>query len=175
MTTPLWVTLVVAALGFVSTVVGIVITQVMANRRELASWQRDTDREQQRWQREDQARTFEHRRTTYVEFYEALRAMMVRAYGHGLGFSDEGNELPEGWQTQAFQAAQRLEVYATPDVREKASVAYSAAWQWGHSTRHGQDDDEFYDNQEIADRAQIAVLQAIRSDLSVPGTLESFF
>jgi len=31
--------LVVAALGFVSTVVGIVVTQIMANRRERASWQ----------------------------------------------------------------------------------------------------------------------------------------
>lgn len=90
MTTPLWVPLVVAALGFVSTVVGIVVTQIMANRRERASWQRDTDREQQRWQREDQARTFEHRHTAYVEFYEALRAMMLRVYDHGMGLSDEG-------------------------------------------------------------------------------------
>jgi len=69
-TTPLWVPLVVAAFGLVSTMVGIVVTQVMPNRRERASWQRDTDRE---WQREDEALTFEHRRIAYVEFFEALR------------------------------------------------------------------------------------------------------
>lgn len=175
MTTPLWVPLVVAALGLISTVVGIVVTQIMANRREHASWQRDTDREQKRWQREDHSRTFEHRRTAYVEFYEALRAMMQRAYAHGLGLSDEGNELPEGWQTDAFEAARRLEVYASPDVSAKASVAYSATWQWGHATRHGRDDDAFYENQDVADIAQIALLQAIRADLNVPGTLNRFF
>ena len=121
MTTPLWVPLVVAALGFVSTVVGIVVTQIMANRRERASWQRDTDREQQRWQREDQARTFEHRHTAYVEFYEALRAMMLRVYDHGMGLSDEGNELPEGWQNDAAEAVRRLE--GTVTLIEKCSGA----------------------------------------------------
>jgi hypothetical protein len=44
-TTPLWVPLVVAALGLVSTAVGIVVTQVMANRRERAGWQREIDHE----------------------------------------------------------------------------------------------------------------------------------
>jgi hypothetical protein len=35
--TPLWVPLLVAALGVVSTLVGIVVTQIMANRRERAT------------------------------------------------------------------------------------------------------------------------------------------
>ena len=159
MTTPLWVPLVVAALGFVSTVVGIVVTQIMANRRERASWQRDTDREQQRWQREDQARTFEHRHTAYVEFYEALRAMMLRVYDHGMGLSDEGNELPEGWQNDAAEAVRRLEVYAAPDVSTRAIAAYDATWRWGQATRHGQDDQAFYDNQAVADATQIQLLE----------------
>jgi len=120
MSTPLWVSLVVAALGLVSTVVGIVVTQIMANRRERASWQRDTDREEQRWRREDQTRTFEHRHVAYVEFYEALRAMMLRVYDHGMGLSDEGDELPEGWQNDAAEAVRRLEVYASPDVSTRA-------------------------------------------------------
>lgn len=123
MTTPLWLTLIVAALGPGGALLGVWLTQRRADRRDDATFARELARERERWAREDQARTFEQRRTAYVEFYEALRAMMVRAYGHGLGLSDEGDELPEGWQTPPFQAAQRLEVYATPDVREKASVA----------------------------------------------------
>jgi len=99
MTTPLWVPLVVAALGIVSTVVGIVVTPIMANRRQRASWQRDTDREQQRWQREDQARTFEHRHTAYVEFYEALRAMMLRVYDHGMVCRTRGTSCPKDGRT----------------------------------------------------------------------------
>ena len=83
--TPLWVPLVVAALGFVSTLTGVVVTQILANRRERASWNRDLQREQVRWTREDQRLTFEQRRTAYVEFYESLQRMMLRAYDHGLG------------------------------------------------------------------------------------------
>ena len=175
MSTPLWVPLVVAALGLVSTVVGIVVTQIMANRRERASWQRDTDREQQRWQREDQARTFEHRHTAYVEFYEALRAMMLRVYDHGMGLSDEGKELPEGWQNDAAEAVRRLEVYAAPDVSTRAIAAYDATWRWGQATRHGQDDQGFYDNQAVADATQIQLLEEIRTDLHVRGVLRRWF
>ena len=100
-TTPLWVPLLVAALGIVSTVVGIVVTQIMANRRERATWTRELAREQARWLREDRALTFEHRRAVYVEFYESLRKMMLRVYDHGMGLSDEGTELPWAWQMDA--------------------------------------------------------------------------
>ncbi|WP_236723109.1 hypothetical protein, partial [Mycobacterium avium] len=73
-------------------------------------------REQARWTREDQRLTFEQRRTVYVEFYEALRRMTLRAYDHGMGLSAGGFELPEGWQTEAADACRRLEVYASPEV-----------------------------------------------------------
>ncbi|KXX60281.1 hypothetical protein AZG88_38225 [Rhodococcus sp. LB1] len=74
--TPLWVPLVVAAIGLITTVTGVVVTQILANRRERASWNRDLQREQVRWTREDQRLTFEQRRTAYVEFYESLRRMI---------------------------------------------------------------------------------------------------
>ena len=173
--TPLWVPLVVAALGFVSTLTGVVVTQILANRREQAAWDREVQREQQRWTREDQRLTFEQRRTAYVEFYEALRRMTVRAYDHGLGLSDEGPVLPEGWQTEAAEACRRLEVYATPEVSTAAIDAYSATWRWGHAARHGQDDGTFYDNQEVVDQSQIKLLQAIRADLHVTGTPDKYF
>lgn len=173
--TPLWVPLVVAALGFVSTLTGVVVTQILANRRERASWNRDLQREQVRWTREDQRLTFEQRRTAYVEFYESLQRMMLRAYDHGLGLSGEGPELPEGWQTEAADACRRLEVYASPDVSGAAMDAYRATWLWGYAARHGDDDEAFYDTQEVADQAQIKLLQAIRADLHVTGTPDRYF
>lgn len=174
--TPLWVPLVVAALGIVSTLVGIVVTQIMANRRERATWTRELEREQARWAREDQALTFEHRRTAYVEFYEALRKMMLRVYNHGMGLSDhELDDLPWAWQKEAGEAVRRLEVYASPEVTKAAIDAYDATYRWGHAARYGRDDETFYDNQEQADTAQVALLEAIRSDLHVKGRPDTWF
>lgn len=62
-TTPLWVPLVVAALGFVGTLGGtlggVLITQRSAE-RELENRANDAERERARWAREDESRTFEH-------------------------------------------------------------------------------------------------------------------
>ena len=61
-TTPLWVPLVVAIIGLVATIVGtiagVLITQRRSDRRETVAWERDRQRERDRWAREDAARTF---------------------------------------------------------------------------------------------------------------------
>lgn len=156
-------------MGLVSTVVGIVVTQTMANRRERESWRRDTNREQQRWEREDQARTFEHRRVAYVEFFEALRRMQLAAYNHGMGLTAwDTREMPEGWHTEAFQRLQQLEFYASQDVSLAANIAYSETWTWGDQTAFGEDDGKFYDTQEYIDDVTNRTLQAIRDDLRIP-------
>ena len=64
---------------------------------------------------------------------------MRRVYDHGFGLSDEGTDLPEGWQNDAAEAVRRLEVDASPDVSTRALAAYDATWRWGQATRHGQD------------------------------------
>jgi hypothetical protein len=61
-TTPLWVPLVVAVIGLVATIVGVIITQRRSDRREKIAWERERERERERWAREDAARTFELRR-----------------------------------------------------------------------------------------------------------------
>lgn len=172
-TTPLWVPLVVAALGLtgavLGTIGGVLITQRRSDRREALAWERQREREREAWAREDAARTFEHRRQAYSDFYEALRAMARRVYDHGLGIGDdEQEELPEGWQFPAFQRLQHLQMYATPSVSVKATEAYSAVWHWGHNTKRGRDDALFYDAQDTADDAEIALLQAVRGDLAIP-------
>lgn len=104
--TPLWVPMVVAGMGLLGTVcgtiAGVLITQRRSDRREQVAWNRERDRERERWAREDGMRTFEHRRSAYERFYESLRAMTVTAYDHGLGLSPEtdDSELAEGWQTR---------------------------------------------------------------------------
>jgi len=171
-TTPLWVPLAVAALGFVSTVVGIVVTQVMANRRERDNRTHDLEREHARWAREDRAMTFEHRRAALVDFYEALRKMGVRVHNHGYGISDDdecddGDELPFGWQTDAWVKLQHLELYAPPQLAALALNAYNTTYRWGHNARYGQFGPTYHDDEEVADVAKTMLLDAIRSDLKV--------
>jgi hypothetical protein len=174
-TTPLWVPLLVAGLGIVGTVAGtvsgVVLTQRQAARRDALSWDRERKREEQRWAREDLARTFEHRRDAYVEFYESLRDMAFMIYNHGMGLCerpDGGDELPSDFQLPGYRKLQHLEVYATPFVGQPAQDAYNAALQWGVRVRFGRDDGDFYERQELYDRKSIELLDVIRMDLGIP-------
>lgn len=181
-TTPLWVPLLVAGLGVLGTVVGtilgVLITQRRADRREQEAREHEVERERRQWAREDAARTFDHRREAYVEFYEALRGMALKAYLHGLGSHDpslDDEMLPADWQAPTLHRLQHLRIYASPEVSVAATAAYDAAWRWGHETRHGQDDAAFRDREADYDDAEVALLDGIRRDLGVSGALDELW
>ena len=67
---PVWVPIVVALVGLA----GVVLAQVLAGRRERQRWQEDEAREDRRWQREREARTYELRAGAYAELIGALEA-----------------------------------------------------------------------------------------------------
>jgi hypothetical protein len=167
-TTPLWVPLVVAGMAVLGTLTAGLLTQHWANRRESQAWTRERQRERERWDREDEARTFEHRRQTYADFYEAVKALARMAYGHCYGFTDEP-ELAEGWQSDAFAKLARLGLYADRRVAAAASEAYSAAWSWGHYGKYDDPDDpEFDERQQRYDDAELKLLVLIRVGLAIP-------
>src|SRR5689334_7592908 len=103
--TPLWVPLVVAVIGVLGTlsagVTGVLITQRQTERREKVTWDRERELEGSRWAREDQARTFDHRRETYADFYAALMEMARTVHDFGYEISAE-SELPLDWQLATF-------------------------------------------------------------------------
>lgn len=72
--TPIWVTLVTASLGGLLggllTLVGVIITQRHAKRREDDRWHREDEREKATRAREDAARSYEYRRQAYVDFFK---------------------------------------------------------------------------------------------------------
>jgi hypothetical protein len=67
---PVWIPIVVAMLGLA----GVVLTQILAGRRERQRWREDEAREERRWQRERDARTYELRATAYAEVIGAIEA-----------------------------------------------------------------------------------------------------
>ncbi|MFD7340906.1 hypothetical protein ACFV98_33690 [Streptomyces violascens] len=144
------------------------ITQRWSDSREAVAWERERQRERERWAREDEARTFEQRRQAYVEFYEALKAMARTAYDHCFGFTDE-TQLAEGWQSETFAKLAQLQFYADRPVSHAASEAYGAAWSWGHYGVHdAPDDPAFGDLNEAFDQAEHEMLSLMRRSLSIP-------
>lgn len=178
--TPLWVPLVVAGIGLVGTIVGtvagVLIAQRRSDRREAEAWERERERERERWAREDLLRNFDHGRDAYTSFYETLREMARTAYDHGMGLSeppaaDDAGELPFEWNMPAARKHESLRVYASPEVLAAADDAYNACWQWGHYTRHGNDDETFYDRQDEFNAAELVLYDAIRRDLGLTGVI----
>ena len=123
-TTPLWVPLAVAGMGILGTlaagVAGGLLTQRWADRRDDKTWALERAREEKRWRREDEARTFEHRREVFEDFYEGVKALACTAYDHGYGFTDSP-ELPGDWHADAAGKLNRLALYADRRVAAAAS------------------------------------------------------
>lgn len=176
-TTPLWVPLVVAVLGLLATaggaITGVLITQRRSDKRDDKTWERERQREQERWTREDAARTFEQRRAAYTDFYEALRVMGLTIFEHGVGTAQlvaegEPPHLPPNYQQDAYARLQHLQIYASVSVSTAASIAYGTCWEWGSKTTYGRDNGELYQLEEDHDDAMKQLLVAIRNDLAVP-------
>jgi hypothetical protein len=166
------VPLVVAGIGVAGTltagIAGGLITKRWANERHDRTWARERERERERWAREDEARTFEHRREVYEDFYEAVKALARRAYDHGHGF-DDTPELPFAWNADAFAKLTRSGLYADRRVAAAASAAYDAACVWGQHTKYNDPDDPaFYERQERFDNAEYELLVLMRQALSIP-------
>jgi hypothetical protein len=69
--------LVVAGIGVTGTLLAGLAGALIANRhakaREALAWDRDRQREQERWGREDRERTFDARREALEDFHEGTR------------------------------------------------------------------------------------------------------
>jgi hypothetical protein len=168
-TTPDWLLLTVAGLGVFGTLAGALVSQRWSDRREAANRVREQEREQARWLREDEARTFDHRRVAYSDFYESLKGTARRVYDYGMGLgSDE--ELPFDWNLLTFDSLQHLYLYATSRVADSATDAYDALWRWGQWTSPGVDDTEFHRRQMDYDVAEGRLLALMRESLSIPDT-----
>lgn len=167
--TPLWVPLAVAGLGFLGTIIGTVtgvfITQRRSDRREDARWERERDHERELWKREDSARTFDHRREVYTNFYERLKSDARAVYYAGMGLGPALDEFD--WQIPLYDLVLKLEVFATAETAELAKSAYNALWQWGVKTKHGVDDEGFYDRQAVYDERESEFLEVLRRDLAI--------
>ncbi|MFI9643947.1 hypothetical protein ACIG87_28525 [Micromonospora sp. NPDC051925] len=173
MQTPLWVPLLVAAMGFFGTVAagvgGVLLTQRHTAHREKVAYERERERERERWARDDQARTFEHRREAYAKFYEELSTLWRKARENAF---EGGEPLPNSWGESAFPKLYELSLYASAEV---ASVAHNSLGKvrevaWISYKGHGSD--AFQEGQQRYFELEKRLLNSMRLDLLVSGNAE---
>lgn len=82
-TTSTWVPLLIAALGVLATLTGVIFTQLWNSRLETRRWEREHNRQRAVDSRDDRNRTYEHRREAYVDFLRDLERLR-RAYTDGV-------------------------------------------------------------------------------------------
>ena len=161
MQTPVWVPLVVAGFG----IAGVLWTQWRADARSDKVWEREQRHEALRWAREDQARTFEQRRDTYINFYAALKRMVETASERAHGV--DPRELPPDFGFAAGEQLELIDLYGTGAVPAAALVAFQRASALGHNGPRPEFDEEVMEFE--YDEAELELLNAIRADLGVPG------
>jgi hypothetical protein len=170
-TTPLWVPLLVAAMGLIATLLGTIMGTVLAaaraERREDVRWQRERERQQEMWSREDRQRTFDQKRDAYIDFHQRLRVAELAI--HDMIYK-QGPALSGGWQLPLYESLLRIRIFATPEVAKAAGDAYRATFDWGNAQPSDVTEIKgvFYsDSEEEQEVAVEAYLAAIRRDLGV--------
>lgn len=73
---PVWIPILVAVLGLS----GVVVTQVLASRREARRLREEAEREERRWRRERDARTYEARSAAYAQLVTAFETFDMVMY-----------------------------------------------------------------------------------------------
>lgn len=109
-------------LAVVSAMVTAVLTQRNANRREDARWQREREREQALWAREDAARSYDHRREAYVAFIKEFHhrwkvSIEVEQAGFPTG------DPPEDFFVPVYDLLTPIEIFGTKEAARLAEEA----------------------------------------------------
>jgi hypothetical protein len=181
--TPLWVPLVVAAIGLVATIAGtlagVLITQRRSDRREIAAREHERFRERERWAREDALRNFEAKRDAYTAFNESLgelERMISDCFHLGLprrppGAQPSDSALDPLYDSIAIvrRGLDYIALFAPSSVLEPGQAAYEACRDWAGDGRFfGQPDTEHNITGRLAYRhAEQKLRDAIREDLGV--------
>lgn len=156
-TTPIWwIPLVVAVIGLCGVLGGglggVMFTQRHANHREDTRWQREREREQALWAREDAARSYEHRRAAYVDFIKEFHCRREELA------SGNGEKNAPWYDMLLYDLLMQIQIFGTNKAAQPADEAFNALIN------------AVEDNEDIPEAEDVlAPLRSeIRRDLSIP-------
>lgn len=147
---------------------GVVITQRSADRREQENRANDAERERARWAREDESRTFEHRRDAYISYFEAIRDAVSLINQRHYHSPEIPGPLPSGWTGAMWAGLQKVDIYGSVPTIAIAHQAFDVITAF-ESFAASRQENEYNDDLVIdADNASWRFIEAAREELGVP-------
>lgn len=124
-----WPTLVIAGMGFVSTVTASVYSQRHAARREDLKWEREQAQTRTLWEREDAARSYDDRRHAYLEFIAELDKIISASYW----LTPDSPPPPEDYLAGVGTCLLRVRVFGSQAAAQMAENAMQRLDDWVQS------------------------------------------
>jgi hypothetical protein len=130
-TTSLWVTLAGSCAGAVVALAGVIISQVLTERRETARWAREQSRQRETWEREDAARTYEQRRDAYLAYANEWHRYHDKINEHfdrrsrGYALDPDEDALND-----LYKYLLQVEIFGTDGGRKAAKTAFKELADW---------------------------------------------
>jgi len=124
-----WPTLVIAGMGFVSTITASVYSQRHAARREDIKWEREQAHTRTLWEREDAARSYEDRRRVYLEFIAELDKIIGSSYW----LMPDAPPPPEDYLADVGTCLLRVRVFGSLAAAQLAENAMQRLDDWVQS------------------------------------------
>ncbi|MEU6997211.1 hypothetical protein [Nonomuraea sp. NPDC046570] len=119
----MWPQIVSGVIGGVLALLGVLVTQRRADRRELKQWERERERERQVWAREDVARSYDHRREAYIEFMQEWERHFNMVYNARYSDSGYNPEPDHDWMDSLQERYVAVQLFGTEPARKKALEA----------------------------------------------------
>lgn len=107
---------------------GVVLGFVGSQFTQLTGARRDRKREQRAWAREDAARSYEHRRDSYVAFVEEYHRYGARMAEVNWSYEPEP---PEDWISTLYDRLVQIDIFGTKEAAKLAKDAYDAMARFG--------------------------------------------
>jgi hypothetical protein len=160
--TSAWIPLLIAVLGLISTLAGVIFTQLWNSRLETRRWQREHNRQHEVDSREDKNRTYEHKREAYVDFLRDMERLR-RAYTD----TDEDDPVkpPHATFDTLWDLWTAVMVYGTPEAQNLVQLCGDAIGTFEGAWRRNNINDSVID---AVMNSWHELLWQVRKDLGVP-------
>jgi hypothetical protein len=156
-----WQSLIAGTVGVGGTLAATLLAQGRSDRREEARWHRDRQHAIEVRQREDLARTYDHRREAYVEY---AAAWMSANSDFDTSSTVHPAPAPEGFLDPVWLKLSNVRMYGSREAITQGMEAWKALLTYVYN--EGPDDGGYASARALA--ALQAFVDAARRDLGVP-------
>jgi hypothetical protein len=154
----MWDNLLTALVSGSLVIAGVIFTQRGADQREDRRWGREREHEKAVWDRDDAARSYDHRRKACMDF---LNDYLIKADAIAWAEVVYEGDAPEDWLEPMRRQLGEVQVFGTRAAFNRATEAYALLHRWCYGPR---EDAPTWDDVVMAKDAYV---DQVRRDLHV--------